>query len=266
MNFGLIDTHCHLDIIEKEGLAIEETLTLSRDSGVQKIVQIGINHSTSVFARELSEKTNPIDIHFTVGCHPADQISEVEQSQIDSEIDKSQNNPGFVGIGEIGLDYFHGANSREDQRKVFEKYLSRSIEISAPVVIHSRDAAEDTVSILSSFPRAFGVMHCFTYDYTLAKKFVDLGYYISFSGIVTFKSAKDIMEAAEKLPLESILIETDAPFLAPAPFRGKRNDPTKLKHIFEKLVELRSESDERIAEQLLLNSNNFIKKIGLAHA
>ncbi|EMO06896.1 hydrolase, TatD domain protein [Leptospira interrogans serovar Icterohaemorrhagiae str. Verdun HP] len=130
-----------------------------------------------------------------------------------------------------------------------------------PVVIHSRDAKEDTISILKNFrDQAFGVIHCFTYDYLTAKTLVDIGYYISFSGIVAFKNATEIQEAAQKLPLECILIETDAPFLAPPPFRGKRNEPSYMKFILDKMFSLRKESNSDVENKLFENSIKFMNR------
>jgi TatD DNase family protein len=262
----LIDTHCHLDIIEKEGLPIEDSLEKAKKIGVEKIVQIGIDRESSIRAKHISEKFNQYSISYTIGCHPADVISIEEQNLILQDIENNQSNQNFLGVGEIGLDYFHENVPRKEQILIFEKFLDIASRFKAPVVIHSRDAKDDTFDILSNFSNSFGVMHCYTYDYPMAKKLIDLGYYISFSGIVTFKSAKEIQEAASKLPLESILIETDAPFLAPPPYRGKRNEPSYLQYILDKIVELRNESKEDIQNRIFKNSENFIKKKGLRHA
>lgn len=261
MNYSLIDTHCHLDIIEKEGLPIQDTLDASHAIGVREILQIGIDYPSSSVARSISEINHPIVIHFTVGSHPADEISVEDNNKIEEMILQESKNPKFTGIGEIGLDFYHRKDTPKEQEDVFRRFLELSIQIQCPVIIHSRDAAEETYKILKEYrDKAFGVLHCYTYNLEYAKKFIDLGYYISFSGIVAFKNSRDLQETATSIPLKNILIETDAPFLAPPPNRGKRNDPRNLKYILEKIFELRPEEKFRIEEMIYQNSINFIQR------
>ena len=258
----MIDTHCHLDIIEEQGQDIQSSLKKSLESGVTNIVQIGINYENSLNAKKIANLYNKdIQLNYTIGCHPADDIQESEIKQIINLIDSSTNEDKFLGIGEIGLDYYHNKENIEFQKKTFREFIELSISKNLPIVIHSRDAAEDTFTILSEFKnKAFGVLHCFTYDAEYAKKFSELGYYISFSGVVAFKNAKDVQEAAREIPLKNILIETDAPFLSPPPFRGKRNDSSNLKYILEKIFSLRTEHNSEVQETIYNNSINFISK------
>ncbi len=261
MNYSLIDTHCHLDIIEKEGLPISETLSLSREKGVQEILQIGIDYESSIRAQKISEITKDIKINFTAGSHPADEISSEENDNIENFIRENISNSKFTGIGEIGLDFYHREDSQKDQEEVFRRFLSLAEELKCPVIIHSRSAKEETYNILKDYKnKVFGVLHCYTYDLEYALKFIELGYYISFSGIVVFKNAKELQEAASSVPLSHMLIETDAPFLSPPPNRGKRNDPTNLPYILEKIFELRSEKKQLIEESIFTNSQNFINR------
>jgi TatD DNase family protein len=261
MSYSLIDTHCHLDIIEKEGLPISQTLDLSYERGVKEILQIGIDLASSKVAKEISETNHNIQIHFTAGSHPADEISAGENDSIERVVRENVSNPNFTGIGEIGLDFYHRKDTIPAQEEVFRRFLSLAAETNCPVIIHSRDAKEETYQILKDFKnKVFGVLHCFTYDLEYAMKFIELGYYISFSGIVVFKNAKDLQEAASKIPLSHLLIETDAPFLSPPPNRGKRNDPTNLPFILEKIFELREEKKSQIEETVFLNSQNFIQR------
>ncbi len=260
MNYKLIDTHCHLDLIELQGQTISESLEKAKNAGVEKIVQIGINLERSLIAKKIAtEQNSEIDITYTIGCHPADNIQSEEVAQITKFIYENHADPKFVGIGEIGLDFFHKQESEEEQSKKFRHFLEQSIELNVPVVIHSRDAAKETFDILNEYKgKAFGVIHCFTYDEEYAKKYSDLGYYISFSGILAFKNAKDIHEAARSIPIDSILIETDAPYLTPPPNRGKRNDSSNMVFILEKMFSLRNESNAQVEEILYKNSEKFI--------
>ena len=261
MSYSLIDTHCHLDIIEKEGLPISDTIKFSIDSGVREILQIGIDYNSSMMAKSISEKYNEIRINFTAGSHPADEISEEENNNIESVVRSNVSNNKFTGIGEIGLDYYHRKGTEKVQEEVFRRFLNLAEETGCPVIIHSRDASEDTYRILKEYSgKVFGVLHCYTYDLDYALKFIQLGYYISFSGIVAFKNAKDLQITASQIPLRNLLIETDAPFLSPPPNRGKRNDPTNLKYILEKIFELRKEKKIDIEDTIFENSKNFINR------
>ncbi|MDF3820933.1 TatD family hydrolase [Leptospira sp. 96542] len=269
MGYSLIDTHCHLDIIQEQGQNIADSLAKSRMAGVDRIVQIGIDLPSSKQAIAISKEfsTEDLSIHYAIGCHPtethefpnADSILELAKANLED--------PNFSAIGEIGVDLYHDASTKLAQNEVLRKFLDFSANHALPVVIHSRDAFEDTYQALKEFKsKAFGVIHCFTYDYESAKRFVDLGYYISFSGIVTFKSATDIQEAAKKIPLESILIETDAPFLAPMPNRGKRNDSSNLPYVLEKMFSLREEPNQIVTESIYQNSIKFTERKAYYHA
>lgn len=267
--YSIIDTHCHLDIIEEQGLTIEQSLRNAKESGIKKIVQIGIDLESSVKAKGLSEtySEQDLEIFYSIGCHPTESHEFPKKEEILSLVKENLSDSRLCAIGEIGLDYYHDASKKAEQADILHSFLDASGEYKLPVVIHSRDAGEDTVSILKEHrDRAFGVIHCFTYDYSTAKRLVDLGYYISFSGILTFKNARDIQEAAEKLPLECMLIETDAPFLAPPPFRGKRNEPAYTKFVLEKMFSLRKEPNAEVERSLFLNSEKFIQRKPFHHA
>ncbi|HNO24811.1 MAG TPA: TatD family hydrolase [Leptospiraceae bacterium] len=267
MSYSIIDTHCHLDIIESQGQTVSESLKKAKSAGVQKIIQIGIDPERNRKAKEISSSfSSELDIFYTLGCHPADylEISEKDSETVLSQISESISDPKMAGIGEIGLDYYHDKTNMEGQKIRFRQYLEKSIELNCPVVIHSRDAAEDTYSILKEYSgKARGVIHCFTYDTEYALKFFNLGYFISFSGILTFNSAKEIQKAASAVPLEGILIETDAPFLAPTPHRGRRNEPAYMPQILEKLFSLRDESNIEVEEKIYENSLKFIERKGI---
>lgn len=262
MNYSLIDTHCHLDLIEAQGQDISLSLEKSQSAGVKKIVQIGINLERSEIARRIATDTqSEIELSYTIGCHPADNIESPEIEEISKMVESCKKEKNFVGIGEIGLDYYHKNETKDSQWKTFHHFMEIAVKNSLPVVIHSRDAAEDTYKVLKDYKgKGFGVIHCFAYNAEYALKFVELGYYISFSGVVVFKNAQDIQEAARQIPLESILIETDAPYLAPPPHRGKRNDSSNLPFILEKMFSLRTEANHKVEQTIYENSLKFIHR------
>lgn len=258
---AIVDTHCHLDLLQEQGLDIVQAIQSAKQHGIQSIVQIGIDELSSRRALEIAEQfSNGVEISFTVGCHPCQEVKDPEIENIFALAWSLKTHPKFVGIGEIGLDYYH-LQERERQKSVFRKFIELSIELGVPIIVHSRDAAEDTYQILSEYKnQVFGTIHCFTYNLEYAQKFIDLGFYISFSGILTFKNAKEIQEAASQIPLESILVETDAPYLAPMPHRGKRNEPAYTSYVLKYLFHLRKESKQKVEEQIFQNSKNFIHK------
>jgi TatD DNase family protein len=258
----IIDTHCHLDILEKQGLSIEASMQNAKDAGIETIVQIGIDYETSIRAKEIAGlyTGNGVEVYYTIGCHPADDIGREEIEHITNFLKDNRHDARLVGVGEIGLDYYHKKNFKE-QEENFRRFVELSIEYQMPIIVHSRDAAADTLSILESYRgRAFGVIHCFTYDNEYAQKFCDLGYYISFSGIVTFKNALSIQEAAKNIPLEHLLVETDAPFLAPSPHRGKRNESSYTPLVLKKVVDLRHIDPIIAKESIYKNSMKFIQR------
>lgn len=258
---AVVDTHCHLDLLQEQGLEILPAIQNAKRHGIQNIVQIGIDETSSQRALEIAEQfSNGVEIYFTIGCHPCNEVQDAEIERIFTLAENLKKHPKFVGIGEIGLDYYH-LQERERQKNVFRKFIELSIALGAPIIVHSRDAAEDTYQILSEYKnQVFGTIHCFTYNLEYAQKFIDLGFYISFSGILTFKSAKDIQEAAASIPLENILVETDSPYLAPVPHRGKRNEPAYTSYVLKYLFHLRKESKQKVEEQIFQNSKNFIQR------
>lgn len=269
MKYQMIDSHCHLDIIQEHGQSIPDSLIKSKNAGVDRILQIGIDLESSIRAKEIAdqdyskffpESTAP-QIQYTIGCHPTETHEFPKADEIIELIEHNIGDPKLTAIGEIGIDLYHTAESKKYQIETLEKFLDLAERTKLPVVIHSRDGMDDTYETLARWKtRVFGVIHCFTYDYSAGKKFVDLGYYVSFSGVVVFKNATDIHDAAKKLPLDSILIETDAPFLAPPPHRGKRNDSGNLPFILEKMFSLREEPNQIIEKTIFSNSENFLNR------
>ena len=189
-----------------------------------------------------------VNISLTIGVHP--NVTEGHDPTSDELIKLAQNSR-IVGIGETGLDYFRSEGDLTWQHNRFKNHIEAAKRLNKPLIVHTREAKKDTIKILDeeNAAEAGGVIHCFTEDWAFAKQALDLNFYISFSGIVTFKNAQDIKEVAKKIPADRFLIETDSPYLAPVPFRGKPNYPTYVKYVAEHIAELRNTSINQIAEQ-----------------
>jgi len=231
---------------------LDQVLDRAQRAGVTNIITIGIDKASSKQAVLLAERYP--SIYASVGVHPHDAAG-VNESDFD-EIAQLSTHKKVVGYGEIGLDYAKMYSPKEIQQQVFSRQLALAKELNLPVIIHDRDAHEDTLTILkrhAPFP-AGGVMHCFSGDIELAKQVVELGFSVSIPGIVTFKNAATLQEVARALPLQSMLIETDGPFLAPVPFRGKRNTPELILHTAEKIAQLRDIPLETVAAQTTDNA------------
>ncbi len=250
------DTHCHLDM---SGYAedLPEVLDRATQNNVFHIVTIGIDLDSSAAAIQLARKHKMISA--TVGVHPHDIGTLTDESYQELETLVKSNRKFVVGYGEIGLDYYKNYSEPELQKKHFKKQLLLAKELNLPVIIHDRDAHEDIMSLLKEvgpFENG-GVMHCFSGNYSLAREVIDFGFHISIPGIVTFKNAKDLQEVAAKIPLDSMLLETDGPFLAPTPYRGKRNEPSYIPLIAHQIAELRGCELETVAAATSKNANDL---------
>ena len=264
--FNIVDTHCHLDLIEKKGQEIEITLQKAKKSNVKKILQIATDLESSKKAKEISDiySSSELEIFYTIGCHPTEVFSSVNLDDFFELLKLNLNDKKLTGIGEVGLDLYHSKKTQKEQEMIFHKFIQASIESKLPLSIHSRNCYIETKNILKEYKgKIFGVMHCFSYDYKAAKELIDCGFYVSLSGILTFKNAREIQETASKLPLETILLETDAPFLAPTPYRSKMNEPYYLPQILEYFLQLRIEKNEKIEETLFQNSLDFLNRKSL---
>lgn len=248
----LFDTHAHLDFPFLHD-QLDTVLETARDNGVERIVTIGAS-------RELQSNYNAIaiarahdHIRCTAGIHPHDAAMATPEviGTIREEFSRDEQ---VVGIGETGLDYHYDRAPREVQQEVFRAFLQMSKECGKPVIIHSRDAEEDTLRLLREEQVTGGILHCFTGSAPFAKELLEMDFYISFSGIVTFKSARDILAVATEVPADRILIETDSPYLAPVPFRGKKNQPAYVLHTAETIAQARSESLEELANATYANA------------
>jgi len=221
---GLVDSHCHLDLIDlkdyPEGMA--QLMAATAAAGVSHMLCIGVDLQSFPAVLALAERYP--HVHCTVGAHPLHKDS---GSPSCAELVALAQHPRVVAIGETGLDYFYAKGDTSWQRDSFAEHIAAAKETGLPLVIHTRDAREDTIAMLRDLGegKVRGVLHCFTEDLAMAEQAIELGFYISISGIVTFANAEPLREVVRALPLERLLIETDAPWLAPVPHRGKQNEP-----------------------------------------
>ena len=247
----LTDSHCHLfyDEIFQD---IDNILIRSKNLGVNRFICVGTNINDSLLSLDISEKFE--NVYCSAGIHPHDSQN-VDKDYI-QQIELMMRSKKMIAIGEIGLDYFRNISSKKSQIKVFNELLQLADNINKPVIFHNREADQDIIDILSSYPNVIGVSHCFSSTLSTAKKLLDLGYYISFSGNLTFKNS-NLPSVAKYLPLDRLLVETDSPYLSPEPFRGKPNEPGRVRYIAEKLAEIHNISFESIAEQTTKNINKL---------
>lgn len=247
-----VDSHCHLDFPELSA-QLPEILEKMRANQVTHALCVSVDLPD--WPRLMKLVGEHGNLWASVGVHP--DYEDTPDPSVE-ELVKLAATPKVVAIGETGLDYYRLTGDLEWQRDRFRRHIRAARETGKPLIIHTRSAAEDTLRIMreENAAEAGGVMHCFTESQEVADAAIELNFYISFSGIVTFKSARDLQEVARKVPLDRILIETDSPYLAPVPHRGKINDPSKVVHVAEKLAELRGTTVKEISDA---SANNFFK-------
>ena len=238
----LFDTHAHMDDrafdTDREAL-----LAGLPEKGIGLVMNPGCSLESSRNASLLAQKYDYI--YATVGSHP-DAADEVNQEVLEEYRKLCKLNPKIKAIGEIGLDYHYEDIPREIQLQAFRAQMALAAELNLPVIVHEREAHEDGMAVVREFPGVTGVFHCYSGSAEMARQLVDKGWYIGFTGVLTFKNARKAVEVAQSIPLERIVLETDCPYMAPEPFRGKRNDPGYLYRMAEKLAELRGVSVEEI--------------------
>ncbi len=248
----LVDSHCHLNF---PGLI--ENMTDIRQSMADNEVGHALCISVTLpdFPQVLSLAEQYDNFYASVGVHP--DYEDIEEPTVDGLIALSENDK-IIATGETGLDYFRLTGDLSWQRERFRSHIRAAIETQKPLVIHTRNAAEDTIRIMreENAHKVGGIMHCFVENFEVAQQAMEMGFYISFSGIVTFKNAKTIKEVAKQIPLERILVETDSPYLAPVPYRGKTNQPSFVKHVAQEVADLREVPFETIANA---TTDNFFR-------
>jgi len=242
----LVDSHCHLDLLDLHSFSggLVGVIDAAREQGVTHLLCVAINLEN--YPRMLSLVEGCAEVSVSVGVHPNERGG---REPAPGELVDHAAHPRVVAIGETGLDYFRSEGELEWQRERFRNHIRAAKQAGKPLIVHSRDAKEDTLAILreEDAGEAGGVMHCFTGDWEMAKRAMDLNFYISFSGIVTFNSARELMEVARRMPVERMLVETDCPYLAPAPHRGKKNEPMHVAVTGRRLAELKGLPVEEVA-------------------
>jgi len=255
----LVDSHCHLDRLnlDAHGGSLDGALTAARERGVKHFLCIGVSRDNAAAVKALAQQYADVDC--SVGVHPLD----IEQGEgaltLDWLLDEIHH-PKVIAIGETGLDYHYAADSAALQQAAFRLHLQAARISGLPVVVHTRSARQDTLDLLreADLPQA-GVMHCFTEDWPMASAALDMGFYISLSGIVTFRNADALREVAQKVPIERLLVETDAPYLAPVPYRGKPNLPQYVREVAEFIAGLRGMPWQDLAAQTTANFQRLFK-------
>jgi len=253
----LVDSHCHLDF---PGLAerLPDVLQAMQDNGVGLALCIGVNLEDLPRVLALAERDPRL--YATVGVHP--EYADAEEPTVERLVELAAH-PRVVAIGETGLDYHWHKDKPAWQRQRFGKHIEAARRSGKPLVVHTRDAAEDALRLLREADAGAvgGVMHCFTENWEVGRAALDLGFYLSFSGIVTFKNAAIVKDVATRCPLDRLLIETDSPYLAPAPFRGKPNQPAYVRHVAEEIARLRGLSAAEVARATTANFHTLFRHV-----
>ena len=256
----LVDSHCHLDRLDLTPYAgdLSAAVAAAHERGVLRMLCIGIDRGNAEAVCAIARQYD--GVYASVGVHPLD----IKEQQEDlAELCTLADRPEVIAIGETGLDYFYSADNAAAQQQSFRTHLQAGAQLRKPVVVHSREAREDTLAILreSCDLEIGGVLHCFTDTWDMARRALDMNFYISFSGIITFKNADELRDVVKRVPLDRLLVETDSPYLAPVPFRGKKNEPKYTREVAECVADLKGVPFEQIAE---MTSANF-DRLFLAH-
>lgn len=253
----IFDTHAHYD---DEAFDTDRDMLLSgmREAGVEYIVNVGASLASSQRSIALAEKY-PF-VYAAVGVHP-DEVGELDEEKLE-QLREWSKHPKVKAIGEIGLDYYWDKESHELQKKWFMRQMELACERKLPIIVHSREAAKDTLDMVKAVRplELSGIIHCYSYSVEQAKEYLNMGYYLGIGGVLTFKNAKKLKEVAEYTPLSQIVLETDCPYLAPVPYRGKRNDSSKIAYVAEELAAIKQVSVEEV---LRITNENGRKLYGI---
>ena len=248
----LVDSHCHLDRLKLDQFDgdLDKVLGLARERGVSRFLCVGISLDNVDAVVALAARYD--DVVCSVGVHPLDVDSGL--ADVEKLVALSRQ-PKVVALGETGLDYYYSTETREVQQESFIAHLQAAQQAALPVIVHTRDARKDTIDLIREHGSRehAGVLHCFTESWDMAKAALDLNYYISLSGIVTFKNAEELRDVARQVPLDRLLVETDSPYLAPVPYRGKPNIPAYVREVAEFIAELRGITYEELAQHTTEN-------------
>jgi TatD DNase family protein len=255
---GLTDSHAH---IQGKEYASETAAVIERAhaAGIEQIIVVGGAGAMSSNAAAVTLAESSAGLYATVGMHPHD-AKDVGDEEL-RELKGLAGHPKVIAVGETGLDYFYNHSPRDVQRRVFAQFIQLSLETKLPVVVHERAAAGDVAQLLrhEGEGRLRGVIHCFTADYNAARDYLDLGFYLSFSGIITFKNAEPLREVVRKVPLDRIFVETDSPYLTPVPHRGKRNEPAYVRLVAETIAKVKQRDLEEVARVTTENVKSLFR-------
>lgn len=245
-----VDSHCHLDRLDKTSEELANIVNFAKGRGVEHFLCVSV--SLKDFPKMLNDVKQFSEVSVSCGVHPLHQ----EDACTLEELLEMASKPEVVAVGETGLDYFYSAQSKDVQLVSFVDHIKVANQLQKPLIIHTRDAREDTINLLKEhkLPSTKGVLHCFTESLEMAKAAIELGLYISISGIVTFKTATELQQVVKALPLDRLLIETDSPWLAPVPYRGKKNQPGYVVEVAEFIAELKGISVDELAR---ITTDNF---------
>jgi len=255
----IVDSHCHLNILPEEKVGnIDEVIAKAKELGVERILCVAINPSQWHEVIGLADKYDCV--YASIGVHPCEDKSVVVT---DEQILEAASHPKVIAIGEVGLDYFHfeGEEDMSWQHERFKQHIRIAKQLDKPLIIHTRHSTPDCLTILEQegAQQTGGIMHCFVEDLATAQRAMAIGFYISFSGIVTFKNAKELKEVATAIPLDKMLVETDSPYLAPMPFRGKTNQPGYTHYVVQEIADLKALPFDTVANATTANFNRLFK-------
>lgn len=253
-----VDTHCHLTLLDLTPYDgdLDLALAQAREAGVSKFMSISVDLDDHIKLAEIAARHD--DVGYSVGVHPCEDAATMARATTEYLVELAKAEKAWA-LGETGLDYYHSTEFVAEQKKCFARHIHASQIVKKPVVVHTRSAKHDTVDIIRAEKSTHGILHCFTEDWETAKAVLDCGYYVSFSGIVSFKNAQDLRDVAKQVPLDRVLIETDSPYLAPMPYRGKSNEPKYVPYVAKALCDVYDKTLEEMAFITKQNFENLLK-------
>lgn len=256
-----VDSHCHLTMVDLSpyGNELDGLIAAAKQANVHRMMSISVALDDHIALAEIARRYP--EVGYSVGIHPCEDPDMMQRATVDYLVELAQSDKVWA-IGETGLDYYHSSEYIVEQQHCFVRHIHAAQQVHKPLVVHTRSAKTDTIDILRAEQASHGILHCFTEDWDTAKAALDLGFYISFSGILSFKNAQELREVAKQVPLDRLLIETDSPYLAPVPYRGKSNEPKYVPYVAQTLADIFAVPLQTIAE---LTTQNFERLIQNVH-
>lgn len=255
------DTHCHLNRLKLENYAgdVNKALQAAREANVQRFMAIMCSLDEYDDIRSIVNAN--ADVGMSVGVHPCEQPEVMEKASVETLVALAADEKVWA-IGETGLDYHYSKDHAHAQKDSLARHIAASQQLKKPLVVHTRAARKDTIDVLTAEKAEHGILHCFTEDWATAKAALDMGFYISFSGIISFKNAQELRDVAQKVPADRMLIETDSPYLAPMPYRGKPNEPLYIPHVAAALAQVKNMPVAAVAQQTEDNFDALLAQYG----